>query len=240
MRVEPTDDVRVNGIRVGAQAPKYLMLNKPAGVLTTVDDPQKRTTVMDLVESDVRLFPVGRLDRDTTGLLLMTNDGELAHRMMHPSFGVDKTYQAMVEGSLSNRALQALRDGVELEDGVTSPAEARPLARGNGRTLVELTIHEGRNRQVRRMFDEVGHPVKQLVRVQYGPLSLGALPLGASRPLTGPEIRRLMKVAGMAPPRTHRPSGSAAEKNDERAKRPTGERRQSEPQEPARKPRRRR
>jgi len=202
-RVLPDDEVCVNGVAVGPQAPRYILLNKPTGVVTTADDPQGRTTVLDLVRSavDERVYPVGRLDFETSGLLLMTNDGDLAHRMMHPSFGVEKTYRALVRGKLRGLDRKALADGVELEDGPTAPAKVRVLQESGGRSLVEITIHEGRNRQVRRMFDLVGNPVIDLARVKYGPLSLGELAPGATRALTDPEIRRLKKAAGMAPAR---------------------------------------
>lgn len=200
-RVQPDDDVRVNGVRVGPQAPRYVMLNKPTGVVTTAHDPQGRPTVVELVPSDVRLYPVGRLDVDTSGLLLLTNDGDLAHRLMHPSFGVTKRYQAMVSGQVSPTTARSLADGIELDDGPTAPASAKIVQASAQRSLVELTIHEGRNRQVRRMFDAVGHPVMQLARTAYGPLTLGTLASGASRDLDAAEIRRLQKAAGMAPAR---------------------------------------
>jgi pseudouridine synthase len=201
MRVEPSDVVRVNGIEVGPQAPRYVMLNKPPKTVTTSDDPQGRPTVVDLVPSDVRLYAVGRLDADTTGLLLLTNDGELAHRLMHPSFGVDKTYRCLCEGSVSDATARKLSAGVELEDGPTAPAKCRVIQRDGEQSIVDLTIHEGRNRQVRRMLAHVGHPVVALGRTHYGPLSLGDLSMGAHRDLSQQEIRRLLKVAGMSRPR---------------------------------------
>ncbi|MCW2962191.1 MAG: pseudouridine synthase [Thermoleophilia bacterium] len=204
-RVHAGDKVLVNGVEVGPQAPRLLMLNKPTGVVTTLDDPQGRRTVADLVPSDVRVYPVGRLDYDTSGLLLLTNDGDLAHRLMHPSFGVKKTYRAKVEGRISPASVRQLAQGVELEDGMTAPAEAKLLDAGDHQSLIELIIHEGRNRQVRRMCDEVGHPVIELVRVAYGPLVLGGLGLGKQRALTDPEIRRLKKFVGTAPARKKRP-----------------------------------
>jgi 23S rRNA pseudouridine2605 synthase len=209
MRVHEGDDVRVNGVRVGPQAPRYVMLNKPTGVVTTAHDPQGRTTVVDLVDSDVRMYPVGRLDADTSGLLLLTNDGDLAHRLMHPSFGVVKRYRALVAGRVSPAVVRQLAAGIELEDGMTSPAEARLVQASAARSLVELAIHEGRNRQVRRMFDAVGHPVEQLARVAYGPLTLGSLAAGASRQLAPAEVRRLAKAAGLAPER-HRNRDAAS------------------------------
>ncbi|MCW2955666.1 MAG: pseudouridine synthase [Thermoleophilia bacterium] len=213
-RVEAGDRVAVNGVEVGPQAPRILMLNKPTGVVTTLDDPQGRRTVADLVPSDVRVYPVGRLDYDTSGLLLLTNDGDLAHRLMHPSFEVQKTYRALVEGRVSPATVRALGMGVELEDGKTAPAQVRVLDAGDDQSLVELIIHEGRNRQVRRMGEAVGHPVISLVRVQYGPLTLGGLALGKQRPLTDPEVRRLKKLVGTAPARTKRPAPSAASEQE--------------------------
>ncbi len=201
MKVSVDDDIRVNGVRVGPAAPVYLMLNKPTGVVTTADDPQNRTSVLDLVNIDGRVWPVGRLDMDTHGLLLLTNDGDLAHRLMHPSYGVDKTYCAKVSGQVSARVISALKSGVELDDGCTSPAEARLISATRETSLVELVIHEGKNRQVRRMFDAVGHKVIDLVRTSYGPLNLSGLAEGDWRELTPAEIRRLYKVTGLSPAR---------------------------------------
>lgn len=199
--VVPGDDVRVNGVRVGPEAPRYVMLNKPTGVVTTASDPQGRQTVVDLIDSDVRLYPVGRLDIATSGLLLLTNDGDLAHRLMHPSFGVDKTYSVLARGRVEPAVARRLSEGVELEDGMTAPAKARVVQAGADRSIVELVIHEGRNRQVRRMFDAVDHPVLELARIEYGTLKLGDLRPGASRDLTPAEVRRISKAAGLAPAR---------------------------------------
>jgi len=214
MRVVDGDKVRVNGVEVGPQAPRMFLVNKPTGVVTTLDDPQGRPTVASLVPDDVRVYPIGRLDLDTSGLLLMTNDGELSHRLMHPSFGVVKTYRVLVRGKVKPGAVKLLADGVALEDGMTSPAQARVIDAFADRSILELRIHEGRNRQVRRMCDAVGHPVIELVRTAYGPLTLGDLALGASRPLTDPEIRRLKKAAGLAPPRKDRTKSSEDEAVD--------------------------
>ena len=167
-RVDAGDDVRLDGERVTAQPTVTVLLNKPAGMITSVGDPRGRPTVMDAVTSDVRLFPVGRLDRATTGALVLTNDGDLAHHLMHPRHGVEKTYLVQVAGSPSDEALEALRRGVELEDGVTAPAAVRSVRPGQ----LEITIHEGRNRQVRRMCAAVGHPVRSLHRNRYGPLTV--------------------------------------------------------------------
>jgi 23S rRNA pseudouridine2605 synthase len=191
-RVGPGDDVRVDGRSVHVQERGWVLLHKPAGTVTTARDTHGRPTVVDLVEADRRLFPVGRLDLDTTGVLLLTNDGELAHRLMHPRHGVEKTYRADVEGVPGPAALQRLRDGVELDDGRTSPAAVRALAPG----VLELTIHEGRNRQVRRMCDAVGHPVRRLHRIRYAGIDLDGLPEGRWRPLRPDEVAVLARAAG--------------------------------------------
>jgi 23S rRNA pseudouridine2605 synthase len=163
-------------------------LHKPAGVVSTASDTHGRRTVVDLVADPRRLYPVGRLDADSTGLILLTNDGELANRLTHPRFEVPKAYRATLAGpAVTERVLRALRDGVELEDGLTAPARVRRL----GAHAIELTIHEGRNRQVRRMCEAVGRPVRELVRVRFGPLELGDLKPGRCRRLTAAEIERL-------------------------------------------------
>jgi 23S rRNA pseudouridine2605 synthase len=186
-RVEADDQVRVDGRQVTAQAVRVLILHKPTGVITTAQDTHGRRTVLDLVGGDVRLFPVGRLDRDTSGLLVLTNDGDLAHRLAHPRHGVPKTYEAQVRGDPPAQAIRSLRDGVQLEDGMTAPAQVERI--GPGR--LRLTIHEGRNRQVRRMCAAIGHPVQALVRTRYGALELGELQPGQWRELTGPELEEL-------------------------------------------------
>ncbi len=166
-------------------------LNKPKGVVSTASDPQGRETVVDLVPSRERLYPVGRLDAETTGLILLTNDGDLAHRLTHPSFEVPRTYRARVRNApVKEPALRALREGVELEDGPSAPARVRRL----GNDHIELTIHEGRKRQVRRMLEAVGHPVKSLERVAFGPLRIGPLELGDHRRLTPVELERLRSL----------------------------------------------
>ncbi|MEJ7845100.1 MAG: pseudouridine synthase [Acidimicrobiales bacterium] len=198
-RVDPEADlIEVDGAAVGTRADLvHYLLNKPAGVVTTASDPQGRPTVVALVPDEPRVFPVGRLDADTEGLLLLTNDGELAHRLTHPSFGVDKEYLAEVRGSPSRGALRALRQGVALDDGPTAPAKASLVSP----TVVRLVIHEGRNRQVRRMCDAVGHPVARLVRTRIGPLSDDRLRPGTWRRLTLAEVRSLQQaaVAGRPP-----------------------------------------
>jgi 23S rRNA pseudouridine2605 synthase len=185
--VEPRDVVDVDGARVEPEPLAHVLLHKPAGVVTTARDPDGRPTVVDLVAHERRIVPVGRLDADTTGALLLTNDGPLAHRLMHPRYQVDKVYEAEVEGEPDGEALDRLREGVELEDGRTSPAEASLL----GPSLVELTIHEGRKHQVKRMLAAVGHPVRRLHRRAYASLTLDGLAPGEWRELSGDEVRRL-------------------------------------------------
>jgi len=185
------DVVAVDGRTVAPQELAYLMLHKPHGVVTTASDPQRRRTVLDLVESPRRVYPVGRLDRDTTGLLLLTNDGELANRLSHPRHGVEKTYVAEVEGDPPPDVLRRLAEGVELDDGPTAAARVRRLGAGR----IELVIHEGRNRQVRRMCEAVGHPVRRLHRSAYGSLELGALAEGRWRALTSEEVDALRRLA---------------------------------------------
>jgi 23S rRNA pseudouridine2605 synthase len=193
-RVDVTrDEVAVDGV-VYSVVPDIVtyLLNKPAGVVSTARDPQGRPTVVDLVPDDPRVFPVGRLDVDTEGLLLLTNDGSLAHRLTHPRFGVEKEYLAHVEGTPSRAALRRLREGVDLDDGPTAPAQASSPQPG----LIRLVIHEGRNRQVRRMCDAVGHPVLRLVRTRIGPLVDARLAPGAWRPLTADEVLALQRSVG--------------------------------------------
>jgi 23S rRNA pseudouridine2605 synthase len=192
--VSDADAITVDGRRVsGAEERVVWLLNKPAGVVSTARDTHGRRTVLDLVDGgSARLYPVGRLDADSTGLILVTNDGELAHALTHPSFEVPKTYRVRVAGApVSDRAVRRLREGVRLEDGLTAPARVRRA----GRDELEITIHEGRNRQVRRMCEEVGHRVLALERVAFGPLRLGDLPRGRARRLTGSELDRLRRPA---------------------------------------------
>ena len=186
------DVVEVDGEPVVRQRLSYVLLHKPAGVLTTASDPRGRATVVELVPQEPRVVPVGRLDADTTGALLLTNDGPLAHRLAHPRYGVPKVYEVVVEGSPDGDALRALRDGVVLEDGRTAPAAARLLTR----TRVELAVHEGRKHQVKRMLAAVGHPVKRLHRSRYAGLTVEGLGPGESRELTGAEVERLRSGYG--------------------------------------------
>ena len=198
-RVDPSrDHVAVDGVPVSIrEGLVHYLLNKPAGVVTTASDPQGRPTVFELVPDAPRVFPVGRLDADTEGLLIMTNDGDLAHRLTHPSFGVEKEYVAEVQGAPSRASVRRLRDGVELDDGVTAVARVA-LVEPN---VLRIVIHEGRNRQVRRMCDAVGHPVVRLVRTRIGPVSDRRLPPGQWRPLTPAELRELEKAAAAPTPR---------------------------------------
>jgi 23S rRNA pseudouridine2605 synthase len=184
-----TDEVAVDGQVVAQEDRVVYMLNKPKGVVSTAQDTHNRPTVVSLIGSSKRLYPVGRLDADTTGLILLTNDGELANRLMHPRYEVPKTYVATVEGPVKESGLRRLREGVELDDGPTSPAQVRQLRPAT----VELTIHEGRKRQVRRMLEAIGHPVTDLRRVQLGDLRLEGLAEGEHRRLTPAEVERLWK-----------------------------------------------
>lgn len=187
-----TDAIEVDGTLVGVKPDTvWYLLNKPAGVVTTASDPEGRPTVVALVPEEPRVFPVGRLDADTEGLLLLTNDGDVTHRLTHPSFGVEKEYLAHVAGAPSRGALRRLREGVELDDGVTAPAKASTMAPD----VIRLIIHEGRNRQVRRMCEAVGHPVQRLVRVRVGPITDTSLGPGEWRPLTRTEVRDLERAA---------------------------------------------
>jgi 23S rRNA pseudouridine2605 synthase len=181
------DRVEVDGKEVTRQRLRYVLLHKPAGVVTTARDPQGRPTVVELVPEEPRVVPVGRLDVDTTGALLLTNDGQLAHRLAHPRYGVEKTYVAGVEGDPDEDALQRLRDGVDLDDGRTAPARARRLGRGR----IELVLHEGRKHQVKRMLAAVGHPATRLHRSGYAGLSLEGLEPGACRELEPSEVELL-------------------------------------------------
>ncbi len=198
-----TDVIEVDGALVPiAPGLVYYLLNKPVGVVTTAADTHGRPIVVDLVPAEPRVFPVGRLDADTEGLLVVTNDGELTHRLTHPSFGVEKEYLASVEGDPGPGALRRLRDGVELDDGVTSPAKVARMSEG----LLRIVIHEGRNRQVRRMCEAVGHPVTRLVRSRIGTLSDRKLKPGEWRVLDSTEVRALAAaVTSPVPPPPSKP-----------------------------------
>jgi 23S rRNA pseudouridine2605 synthase len=192
--VEATDSVRVDGREVGKQRLRHVLLNKPRGTITTARDPEGRPTVVDLVGGEVRVVPVGRLDRDTTGVLLLTNDGPLAHRLAHPRYGVEKAYVADVVGEPGDDVLHALAEGVALDDGPTAPATVQRL----GPSRVELVLHEGRNHQVRRMLEAVGYPVAKLRRSRYAGLEAGRLRPGQWRELTRDEVAALRRLVGLS------------------------------------------
>jgi 23S rRNA pseudouridine2605 synthase len=192
-----TDHIEVGGVRIGTQPGLvYYLLNKPAGVVTTAADTHGRPIVTELVPTEPRVFPIGRLDQDTEGLLLLTNDGDLAQRLAHPKFGVEKEYLVEVEGDPTRGELRQLREGVELDDGLTAPAKVVLVER----TLVRITIHEGRKRQVRRMCEAIGHPVVRLVRTKIGPLADRSLAPGEWRLLAIDEVRALERAAGSETP----------------------------------------
>jgi len=205
------DDVRLDGRRLELQRLAYVLLHKPEGVVTTARDPQGRCTVVDLVDHPARVVPVGRLDVDTTGALLLTNDGELAHALAHPRYEVDKVYEAVLDAHPPAEVLRALEEGVELEDGRTAPARARAIGRGR----VELTIHEGRTHQVKRMLEAVGHPVRRLHRSRYAHISVEGLRPGEWRELTHDEVEELR--AGV-PPGTSADDAHAVRNGDEPAR----------------------
>ena len=202
--VDPeTADIRVDGERVVVDVDlTYVMLNKPQGVVTTVDDPDGRPTVVEYVALPQRLFPVGRLDIDTEGLLLLTNDGELTHKLLHPSYGVERTYLALVRGSVRRHVLAQLRDGVELEDGLARPKRIRVIDEQQDRSLLEIVMTEGRKREVRRMIDEVGLTLERLARTAYAGVELGDLRQGRWRHLTHTEVSALHAAVaeGASPP----------------------------------------
>jgi 23S rRNA pseudouridine2605 synthase len=199
--VESRDRVEVDGEPVAKQRLSYVLLNKPAGVVTTASDPRGRRTVVELVAGhDARVVPVGRLDADTTGALLLTNDGELAHRLAHPRYEVEKVYEAEVEGEPDDEAIRRLEEGVQLDDGPTAPARARRLTAHR----VELSIHEGRKHQVKRMLAAAGHPVARLHRSRYAGLTLEGLEPGAWRELEPSEVASLSRQPARSPERARR------------------------------------
>ena len=197
-RIDPAkDEVLLDGSPIPLAADLvHFLLNKPEGVVSTAADPEGRPTVVDLIETEERVWPVGRLDVESEGAILVTNDGDLALRLTHPRYGLPKTYLAQVRGDVGGAALTQLRRGVELEDGVTAPTETHIVEKVGGRTMLEMTIREGRNRQVRRMCEAVGHPVERLVRTAIGPVGLGRLKPGRSRRLSPLEVRSLYEAAG--------------------------------------------
>ncbi len=210
-RVDPEKDrILVEGREFEQEAAlekRYFMFNKPKGVMTTLQDPHAERTVADFFKDvSVRLFPVGRLDRDTTGLLIMTNDGELMFRLTHPKFGVKKRYRAQVMGVVTDEEVKRLETGVQLEEGKTAPCKIEIETRAPKETMLYVTLHEGKKRQIRRIFEKIGHRVKGLERLSYGPLSLGDLRFGQKRELKAAEVRQLEQAAGM-PAAERRPSG---------------------------------
>ncbi|MDX1510238.1 MAG: pseudouridine synthase [Nitriliruptorales bacterium] len=215
-KVDPKNDrVEVDGERVNVDETRhYVMLNKPTGVVSTVEDPDGRPTVMDLVNVPVRLFPVGRLDQDSEGLLLLTNDGELAHALMHPSYEVERTYVALVDGPVPNAAIDRLRAGVELDDGPARPRRVRRLGEEGDRALLEIVVAEGRNREVRRLVGAVGLRLRRLARVAYGGVELGELRQGKWRPLTTREIATLHRAVAEGP---HRLTDKSAKRSRDKS-----------------------
>ena len=191
-KVDPeTSQIEVDGLKIGVREDLvYYLLNKPIGVITTSKDPQNRSTVIDLVPNHPRVFPVGRLDADTEGLLLLTNDGDLTHYLTHPSFGIEKEYLVQLEARPSRNAIRELRQGVELEDGITAPARVSLV----DEKILRMVIHEGRNRQIRRMCESVGHTVVRLVRSRIGPIVDRSLPPGSFRELTKQELKSTRKI----------------------------------------------
>jgi len=200
-KVDPSVDVvELDGRAITlADSAVYLALHKPTGVVTTMSDPHGRPTVATLVPAaeNPGLFPVGRLDADTTGLLLFTTDGELSHRLLHPRWKVPKTYRVLVDGAPDGGDMRKLANGVTLDDGITAPADVKTIEHRESTTMMEITIREGRKRQVRRMFSAVRHPVLELERVSFGPVLLGGLELGAWRELSTEEVRALRRAAGI-------------------------------------------
>jgi len=194
--VRPGDKVDVSGTPIKPLTETiYLVMHKPVGVMTTMRDPQRRRTIVELLPKNIaRVVPVGRLDYDTAGVLLMTNDGELANRLLHPRYGVDKTYRATIAGRLSPEDIKALHEGVALDTYTAAGAKIRVVSVRSGYSVVDITIHEGRNRQVREMFEALGHPVQTLVRLRFGPISLGDLGVGRCRSLTPRELAALRRV----------------------------------------------
>lgn len=193
MRVDPSvATVEVDGATIPVDPTfVYYLLNKPIGVVSTASDPQGRETVVNLIPTDVRVYPVGRLDQDSAGLLLLTNDGALTARLTHPRYNVEKVYNVLVEGSISAATLKQLTTGIDLEDGVATAQSARVIDRSEGQTMIELVLTEGRNREVRRMADAVGHSVISLFRIAIGPIRDGGLRSGMWRELTSDEVRSL-------------------------------------------------
>jgi len=210
-RVDPVaDHITVDGVPIPAHPElRYFALNKPAGVTTTLRDPHAERSVAEFVPAGPRVFPVGRLDRESEGLVLLTNDGELANRLQHPRFGVEKEYRVEVEGAVSRGAIRTLTTGIELEDGVGRAFRAEQAQRGSGKTALKVVMGEGRKREVRRMMEALGHPVRRLVRVRIGPVGIGGLRPGQVRSLSADEVAGLYRVSALesAVPRPARGSG---------------------------------
>jgi len=198
-RMVPAQDrLEVDGKRVATDPEKeYVLLNKPPGVISTARDDRGRTTVVDLVASRRRLFPVGRLDADAQGLMILTNDGALAHRLAHPRFGIERAYRVEVEGAVAASELDRLRKGIRLEDGIARAVRARVVAKGKGRTQLEVVLAEGRNHEVKRLLAAVGHPVVRLVRRTFGPIGLGDLKPGSWRRLSPAEVGALQQLVDL-------------------------------------------
>ncbi|MCM3762937.1 rRNA pseudouridine synthase [Alkalihalobacillus oceani] len=195
------DQIEVEGIPIDREEPVYFLLYKPSGVISSVKDEKGRKVVTDFLEVEQRVFPVGRLDYDTSGLLLLTNDGEFANYLMHPKFKIDKVYVAKVKGIPTREALKRLQQGVRLDDGKTAPAKVKLMSidKKKQTAIVRITIHEGRNRQVRRMFEAIGHPVMKLKREEYGFLNLRGMNPGDVRPLKPIEVKHLRELAVTKP-----------------------------------------
>lgn len=198
-RVDPARArIEVDGERINvSDRHRYILVNKPEGVVTTASDEKGRKTVLDLVRVKGRVYPVGRLDADTAGLILLTDHGELAHRLTHPRYQVRRVYIAQVAGVPNPTALRRLRDGIELEDGFAKPRSVRVFGKTSRRAQIEIVITEGRKHEVRRLFDAIGHPVERLVRIAFGPLALGELAPGKSRHLEPKEVGALLAAAGL-------------------------------------------
>ncbi|WP_209122523.1 pseudouridine synthase [Alkalihalobacillus sp. BA299] len=191
------DEIEVNGVPIDREQPVYFLLYKPSGVISSVSDDKGRKVVTDFIEVDERIFPVGRLDYDTSGLILLTNDGEFANLLMHPKHTIDKVYVAKIKGIPTREQLKQLKEGIRLEDGITAPAKVKLLSanKKNQTSIVQLTIHEGRNRQVRRMFEALGYQVMKLKRERYGFLDLTGLTPGEFRPLKPIEVKHFREIA---------------------------------------------
>ncbi len=199
LRVDPEhDEIRVDGSRIPtARRHVYTVLNKPRGVVSTMEDQEGREDLSSYIDRNVRLFHVGRLDTDTEGLLILTNDGEFAHRLAHPSYEVPKTYVAQVLGEVTPHTLKRMQKGINLDDGPVRPDKIKVMQTLNDATLLQITLHEGRNRVVRRMMEAFGHPVQKLTRIAIGPVRLGRLQPGEMRDLTGDELGKLLDLVGM-------------------------------------------